>query len=290
MKKILFVSGLTAISATAAAVSTFAAGPAAVLVAAAPAAATNTAAPAPTAAAAEKPAASSAEATKLVEKSETQTRGNSLQAKVSMTVNNGGTTRSVSFRIWSEGREKALIKVLSPAKDRGTGNLRQDLNLWQYLPNIERVVKIPPSMMLQSWMGSDFTNDDLVKTSSLARDYTHSIEKKEELNGMATVKIICAPKPNAPVTWGKVVLWVRESDAVPVKQEFYLENGSLVKVMEGSEIKTFGTHTIPTKLTMKNLKKEGSSTTLEYQNVVFDEKISAKLFTQENLQRPVSDN
>jgi outer membrane lipoprotein-sorting protein len=235
------------------------------------------------------PAFAASEATELVEKSETQTRGKSLQAKVSMSVDNAGAKRSVSFRIWSEGREKALIKVLSPTKDRGTGNLRQDLNLWQYLPNIERVVKIPPSMMLQSWMGSDFTNDDLVKTSSLARDYTHAIEKKEDMNGEPSVKVICTPKPDAPVTWGKVVLWLRAKDAVPVKQEFYLENGELVKVMEGSEIKTFGSHTIPTKLTMKNLKKAGSQTTLEYQNVVFDEKISPKTFTQETLQRPAAD-
>lgn len=233
--------------------------------------------------------AETSEATALVEKSETQTRGKSLQATVAMTVDNGGTHRAVSFRIWSEGREKALIKVLSPAKDRGTGNLRQDLNLWQYLPNIERVVKIPPSMMLQSWMGSDFTNDDLVKTSSLARDYTHAIEKKEALGGEETVKIICTPKPDAPVTWGKVVLWLREKDAVPLKQEFYLENGELVKVMEGSEVKTFGTHTIPTKLTMKNMKKAGSQTSLVYEKVIFDDKIDAKTFTQETLQRPVKE-
>ncbi|RZA08017.1 MAG: outer membrane lipoprotein-sorting protein [Proteobacteria bacterium] len=233
--------------------------------------------------------AADSEATQLVEKSETQTRGKSLQAKVSMSVDNGGTHRAMSFRIWSEGKEKALIKVLTPAKDRGTGNLRLDLNLWQYLPNIERVVKIPPSMMLQSWMGSDFTNDDLVKTSSLARDYTHAIEKREDMAGTPSVKIICTPKPDAPVTWGKVILWVRASDAVPLKQEFYLENGELVKVMEGSDIKTFGSHTIPTKLTMRNVKKEGSSTTLEYQKVTFDEKISAKIFSQDNLQRPVSE-
>lgn len=227
------------------------------------------------------------DATVLVQRSEDHTRGESLQAEVTMTVVNGSTTRNLSFKLWSIGRKSALIKVLRPEKDRDTGNLRLDLNLWQYLPNIERVVKIPPSMMLQSWMGSDFTNDDLVKTSSLARDYTHSIAGEETYEGHKAIKIICAPKRDAPVTWGKVLLWVRDPDAVPLKQEYYTEAGDLVKRMDGNEIKTFGTHTLPTVLKMTNLKKKDASTTLRYMDLQFDQKISSQVFTQENLRRPV---
>lgn len=229
------------------------------------------------------------EATDLIARSEMHTRGKSFQADATMTVDNAGSTRTMVMRIASVGNQKALVKIMKPVKDRDTGNLRIDLNLWQYLANIERIVKIPPSLMLQSWMGSDFTNDDLVKTSSLARDYEHKLEKHEKIGGLDAAKVICTPRPTAPVVWGKVISWVRAADAVPLKQEFYSENGELLKIMEGSEIKTFGTHTIPTTLTMRNLKKEGSKTTLRYEHVRFDEPIDDKVFTQENLRKPVRD-
>ncbi len=141
-------------------------------------------------------------------------------------------------------------------------------------------------MMLQSWMGSDFTNDDLVKTSSLERDYFHQIEGRETLNDEKTIKIRCTPKPDAPIVWGKVNLWVREGDAVPLKQEFFSEDGELLKVMEGSQIKTFGSHTIPTQLVMRTIRKSDSETTMIYENAIFDDPISEKIFTQENLRKP----
>lgn len=228
-------------------------------------------------------------ASAIVEKAENQVRGKSFRGKFTMTVEKDGQTRTLTLRSWSVGREKAFVKVLSPTKDRDTGNLRIDLNLWQYLPNIERVIKIPPSAMLQSWMGSDFTNDDLVKTSSLARDYTHKFLGREKYQGMDAVKIECTPKPNAPIVWGKVIEWVRWGDAVPLKQEFYSENGELLKVMEGSDIKSYGKRTIPTTLVMKNLKKKDSRTILKYEDVVFDEAIPDSIFTQENLRKPVKD-
>lgn len=226
------------------------------------------------------------DATKLIVRSETHTRGKSFQANVAMTVFDGDAKRTLAFKTWTEGKDKSVIKISEPVKDRGIGNLRLELNLWQYLPNVERIVKIPPSMMLQSWMGSDFTNDDLVKTSSLSRDYTHAIEKKETLDGgVKAIKIVCTAKPDAPVTWGKVVVWLRDPDAVPLKQESYSENGELIKVMEGSEIKTFGSHVIPTKLTMRTVKKAGARTEMTYKDVVFDEKIDPKTFTQEFIRR-----
>lgn len=225
----------------------------------------------------------------LIEKSENHIRGKSFRGKMTMTVEHSGTTRTLTMRNWSVGREKSFVKVLSPAKDRDSGNLRIDLNLWQYLPNVERIIKIPPSLMLQSWMGSDFTNDDLVKTSSLTRDYTHRVLGREKYQEFEAVKVECIPKPNAPVVWGKVVAWVRAGDGVPLKQEFYTENGELMKAMEGSEVKTFGQRTIPTKLVMRNLKKNDSRTTLKYDEVNFDENIPDSIFTQENLRRPVKE-
>lgn len=241
-----------------------------------------------------KPAKAAASSSKddadgLIEKSENHIRGKSFRGKMTMTVEHEGTTRTLVLRNWSIGREKSFVKVLSPAKDRDSGNLRIDLNLWQYLPNVERIIKIPPSLMLQSWMGSDFTNDDLVKTSSLTRDYTHKLLGHEKYETFDAVKIECVPKPNAPVVWGKVVAWVRAGDGVPLKQEFYSEQGELLKVMEGRDVKTFGSRIIPTELTMKNVKKGNSKTILKYDEVHFDESIPDSIFTQENLRKPAKD-
>lgn len=229
------------------------------------------------------------EATALIAKSEEHIRGKSFRGKMTMTVENAGQKRTLVLRNWSIGKEKAFVKVVSPAKDRDTGNLRIDLNLWQYLPNIERVIKIPPSLMLQSWMGSDFTNDDLVKTSSLTRDYTHKTLGREKYEGMDAVKIQCTPKPDAPIVWGKVIAWVRAGDGVPLKQEFYSENGELLKSMEGKDVKSFGPRTIPTTLIMRNMKRKDSRTTLHYDEAAFDENIDDAIFTQENLRKPVKD-
>lgn len=227
-------------------------------------------------------------AKEMIERSEKHTRGDSFQAEMMMIVKNGNNERTLEFRTWSEGRDKAVLKILNPAKDRDIGNLRLDLSLWQFLPNVDRVVKVPPSMMLQSWMGSDFTNDDLVKSSSLSRDYTHQIEKVEEINGTKLVKIICTPKEDAPVAWGKVIIWLSETNSVPYKQEYFNEQNELVKVMEGSDFKTFGTHTIPTTLVMSNVKKEGAKTILKYKTVAFDEKIDSKIFTQDHIRKPAT--
>ena len=229
------------------------------------------------------------EADDLVAKSEEQTRGKTFQGEVTMNVEHGDSKRTMVMTIMSVGHEKAYVKIRKPTKDRDSGNLRLELNLWQYLANIERIIKIPPSMMLQSWMGSDFTNDDLVKSSSLTSDYTHLILNKEDVRGFHAVKIECKPKPTAPVVWGKVILWVAEGNAVPLAQEFYSESGELLKKMEGKDIRPFGSHTIPTTIVMQSLKNKDSKTTMHYDKVIFDEPIADSVFTQENLRRAVRD-
>lgn len=204
-----------------------------------------------------------------------------------MTVYKGDETRTLSMKVWTLGKDKALVKITSPAKEKGVGNLRLELNFWQYLPNVNRVIKVPPSMMLQSWMGSDFTNDDLVRGSSLTRDYEHKIVSKEKIGGVDAIKIECKPKADAPVVWGKVELWVRKADAAPLQQYFYSESGELLKKMLGENLKTFGQYTIPTKLTMMDAKKKGNKTVVEYEasTVKFDSKISDDIFSQNNLKK-----
>lgn len=227
-------------------------------------------------------------ATQLITQMDKQVNGQSFQATLHMEVKNSLGDRTLKAKVWNAGKKLALVKILEPSKDRNSGNLRNGFDLWQYLANVDRVIKIPANLMLQSWMGSDFTNDDLVKGSSLVRDYTHKTITTEKWKGMDTTKIECTPKADAPVVWGKVVVRVRTSDAVPLEQEFYSEKGVMVKLLEGSEVKSFGTHTIPTVLTQKTISK-GSQTTIKYSNVIFDQKLDESFFTQQTLKKPVRD-
>lgn len=233
------------------------------------------------------PAFAALSATERIQAAEKNIEGRSFQALASMTVNKGDEQRHMKMRLWWQERKYALVKILEPAKDRDTGNLRIGMDLWQYLPKVNRIIRIPSSMMLQSWMGSDFSNDDLVRGGSLASDYTHKSEGPEKIGGEATEKITCTPKPTAPIVWGKVVVWVRASDNAPVKQEYYTEHGDLVRVMTGENIQSFGAHHVPTKVTMRNMKKENSSTVITYDvsTIKFDQDLPASLFTQENLRK-----
>ncbi len=218
-----------------------------------------------------------------LEKMETQLFGSSFQSTISMNVKNENGDRNLSAKIWQKGRENALVKILSPVKDKNSGNLRIGFDLWQYLPNTDRIIKIPSSLMLQSWMGSDFTNDDLVRASRLSRDYISKVLSSPD---PTLIKIECLPKKEAPVAWGKVLVTLRKKDFVPVSQSYFNERGNLLKQMSGERFKTFGTHTIPTKVTMSSPRKN-SSTTIEYQAVVFDAKIPDSTFTQNQLKKPV---
>lgn len=229
------------------------------------------------------------EATTLINLADENTNGDSFQGVLRMKVENPDYQREMKVRIVTKAREKALVKILEPAKDKNSGNLRIKFDLWQFLPNVDRVIKVPTSMMLQNWMGSDFTNDDLVRTSSLSRDYTHKLLTKEKIElapgeSAHAAKIECTPKPKAPVVWGKVVAWIRVPDGVMLKQEFHTERGDLVKVLQGSKVQKYGKHTIATRIVMKTLKKS-SSTTMEYEEVTFDQPIADSVFTQENLRR-----
>ncbi len=222
----------------------------------------------------------------LIRRTEQQSMGETFHGRLRLRVERGERTRELEILTWAEGKDKSLVKVLAPPKDRGTGNLRLEFNLWQYLPKIERVIKVPAGLMFQSWMGSDFTNDDLVKASRYSRDYDCIYETTEMIEQVSVEKLICNPKPNAPVVWGKLFLWIEPKKAVLIQQNFFTEKGELVKQLKGSDIKLFGGHTIATKLVMKTIKKN-TVTTLEYLEGQFDLKIDKSKFTQLYLQKSV---
>lgn len=157
--------------------------------------------------------------------------------------------------------------------------------MWNYLPNVERIIKIPPSMMLQPWMGSDFSNDDLVKESSILEDYTHRVIGSAQVDGEAVTQIEAVPKPDSAVVWGRIVYWVRRRDTMPLKQEFFSERGERVRVLSFSEIRSVGGRVMPTRWEMKPDAKPGNSTTVVLKDAVFDRPVDEEVFSQRNLQK-----
>ena len=188
------------------------------------------------------------------------------------------------FGYESKKDEKAFIRITAPARDRGTGFLKIGYNLWMYIPRTERVIKIPPSMMHQSWMGSDFTNDDLVRESSIVKDYVHKIVKIEDHPEKGKIYVLeLTPKPGAAVVWGKILLWIWDQGFIPLKEQFFDEEGRLINELIFSEIKEMGGRKIPTRWEMRSMTKPGHRTVMIVEEAKFNIKISPVIFTEKNL-------
>ncbi|OJJ19053.1 outer membrane lipoprotein-sorting protein [marine bacterium AO1-C] len=224
-------------------------------------------------------------ATEIVKKSNDKVQGKTSQGVMTMTIIRPKWRRTVEMKSWSKGSQYSLILIKKPVRDKGSGYLKRTREMWNWLPKVGRVVKMPPSMMNQSWMGSDFTNDDLVRQSSIVNDYTHKIMGSETLEGRSCYKILLTPKPNAPVVWGKVEMWISKKDFMQLQSKMYDEDGYLVNTMRGSKIKNLGGRTIPSKLEMIPAEKPNQKTVLEYKSIVFDKPIGNGFFSVQNLKR-----
>jgi Outer membrane lipoprotein-sorting protein len=221
----------------------------------------------------------------LVQKTDQALRGKTQHGKASMTVRTPDWTRTLEMEYWSVNPEKTFIVITAPAREEGTSTLRLSANMWNYLPQVERIIKIPPSLMLQAWMGSDFTNDDLVKESSLVNDYTHEIVGETTEAGDPCWRVVAHPKPDAPVVWGKLVLLIRKSDALPRKEEYYDEKGRLQKSLSFGDFHGLGDRIYPMRWSMASVTKPSHETTLVYHSLEFDRPIPDRVFTQQNMKR-----
>ncbi len=224
-------------------------------------------------------------ASEIIKKAEDKLRGDNSKGAMTMTIERPSWSREISMRTWSRGTENSMIFITAPARDEGTVFLKKDREIYNYLPNIERTVKMPPSMMMQSWMGSDFTNDDLVQESSLERDYTHTLDGSKTIDDRETWKIILTPKPNAPVVWGKIITYISKDEYLQLRSEFYDEDGELVNIMEGKEVKNLGGRLLPSKLIMTPVNEDGQRTIMTYQSLEFDVDIPEGFFTTQNMKR-----
>jgi outer membrane lipoprotein-sorting protein len=220
----------------------------------------------------------------IVDKVDRLYRSTSSSAELEMVVTTPNWSRTLRMDAWSEGMDKTFIRIAYPKKDAGIATLRIGSEMWNYFPKINKVMKVPPSMMMSSWMGSDFTNDDLVKESSMLRDYTHRIITPEGAEpGLHYVELI--PKRDIPIVWGKIILLVRKEDFIPVREEYYDEKGTKMRVMEFKEITDFGGRAIPAVLEINPLNKRGNKTVVRYIDIRFDVELDSDAFTLRNLQR-----
>jgi len=227
--------------------------------------------------------ASAQNADEIIRKMDQKMRGNTSIGVATMKIIRPSWSRSIHFKFWSKTRDFDMILITAPARDEGSAFLRRKREIWNWVPRINRVVKLPPSMMSQSWMGSDFKNDDLIKESSVVTDYTHSIVGDSTLQGHACYKIKMVPKPNAPVVWGKVFLWVTKDRYLNLRAEYYDEDGHLVNTMEGSDIKNLGGRDLPSHMEMVPADKKGQKTVLDYQSLKFDTSIPDDFFSLQNM-------
>jgi len=211
-------------------------------------------------------------------------RSDTSWSRVTMRIETPDWQRSLDMEIWTEGLDRTFVRILSPRKEAGTATLRVDNDMWNYFPKINKVMKVPPSMMMSSWMGSDFTNDDLVKESSMRKDYMASLVKPDGAEDeYYYVEFI--PKEDSPIVWGRIVVKVRKKDYIPVREDFYDEKGRHMRVMELRDIKPLGGRVIPAVMELVPLNKEGHKTTITYLDAIFDKKLAADTFTLRNLQQ-----
>jgi len=229
--------------------------------------------------------AKSQSAAEILERSEEMMRGDSQYAEMTMRIERPRYDREVSMRSWLMGRDYSLILITAPARDNGTVFLMRENDIWNYDPRIDRTTRLPSSMMAQSWMGSDFTNDDLVRDSDIVDDFEHQILRTEEYNGFEAYVIELIPKPDTPIVWGKVLMWISKDDYIHLRIENYDQRDRLVNTMELSEIKQFGHRKVPTRIVVKPADKDNERTVLNYEKIEFDIDVDEAFFSRANMQR-----
>ena len=226
-------------------------------------------------------------------------------ATVEMQITKEDWQRKISMQFWSFGESNILIRIRRPPEDAGTAILKVGSKIWYYLPKVNRTVKMPASMMMTPWMDSHFTLNDLVKESRLTNDYVIATSFEGKRDGVAVTEYTLTPRRAAAVVWGKITLEIRQADQMPVRQRYYDEDGKLVRELTFSEYKTVSGRLIPTRLVMRPMDKAGEKasaddgvsvdgvrrppdqtveqTTITYENIIFDEPISAETFSRKNL-------
>ena len=186
----------------------------------------------------------------------------------------------MTVKSWTKGNDWVMILVTAPVKDKGVAYLKRKKEVWNWIPSIERNIKLPPSMMSQSWMGTDFTNDDLVKEASIVEDYNHTIIGDTTIEGRICFKIKMLPKPAAAVVWGKLLMCIDKKDYLMLLVEYFDEDGRLINTMHAGDVKMLGGKLLPARMEIIPADKKGNKTVLVYNNLLFDKPIDDGFFIE----------
>ena len=225
------------------------------------------------------------DATDIVRDAINHWRGLSSQGAMTMTIHRPDWQRSMSMESWTQGEKRSLIRVTAPRKDRGNGTLMDNNNMWSFSPKINRVIKVPSSMMSQSWMGSDFSNKDISRSDEILEQYDHTLLSESEADGYVTYEVESIPHEDAAVVWGKEVLVVR-SDNVLIEHRFYDQDGELVKALRTLQINEMGGRTVATQQRMEKVDAPDEWTEIIVDAIEFDVELSDNVFTLSNLRNP----
>ena len=221
----------------------------------------------------------------LIEKAMDHWRGVSSYSQMTMVIHRPDWERSMSMQSWTAGSESTLVRVTAPAKDAGNGTLVKDSNMWSYTPKINRVIKVPSSMMSQSWMGSDMSNKDISKSTDIIDQYDHTLMETDESDGHTNYLIRSIPHEEAAVVWGKEVMKIRD-DYIMLEQQFWDQDGVLVKTFITTEIKEMGGRPVAATMRMQDVEKPGQWTEMQVEDAQFDIELPANLFTLSSLRNP----
>ena len=224
-------------------------------------------------------------AKEIVQKANDLVMGKTSQGTYKMTLVRPDWNREVTMKVWSKGTDFYMIYITSPAREKGQVFMKRHNEMWNWVPSINKMIKIPPSMMAQSWMGSDFTNDDLLKESSIVSDYEHTLIGTDSIDGYECYKVELIPKPDAAVVWGKIISWIVKEKYYQIKTEFYDEEEFLMNTQYGKEIENVGDRSLPTKMTMIPADKEGNQTILKIIEMDYNKVIPETFFSQQNMKR-----
>jgi outer membrane lipoprotein-sorting protein len=225
-------------------------------------------------------------ATDIVRKADEKFNGEkSSYSLMSMTIIRPEWQRTIEFKNWTLGRDYALTLITAPAKEAGQSFLKRGSEMWSWNPSISRLIKLPPSMMSQGWMGSDYTNDDILRESSVVNDYLHEIVGEENIDGRICYKIKMTAREDASIIWGKQIRWIDKKDFLVLKAELYDEDGYLVRTETGSDIKIMDGRTITSKIELVPEEEPENKTLLEIREIKFNIPVEENYFSQQNMKQ-----
>jgi outer membrane lipoprotein-sorting protein len=225
-------------------------------------------------------------ATDIVRKADEKFNGEkSSYSVMSMTIVRPAWQRTIEIKSWSFGRDFALALITAPAKEAGQTFLKRKSEMWSWNPAISRLIKLPPSMMSQGWMGSDYTNDDILRESSVVNDYTHEIAGEEMMGDRLCYKILLTARKDASIVWGKQIRWIDKKDFLVLKVELYDEDGYLVRTETGSDIKIMDGRSVTSRIQLDPQDEPGNRTILEIRDIKFNLPPGEEFFSQQNMKR-----